>query len=136
MVTIDIVYQGSLRCVSQHGPSKNSVVTDAPVDNNGKGESFSPTDLLATALGTCMLTIMGIVAKRLNADLTGTAVRVEKHMITAPQRKIGRLVVAFTMPRALSREHRAAIEPCVHTCPVALSIHPDIVVDVSFTYPD
>src|ERR1051325_1699972 len=82
MVQIDITYQGQLRCQSTHQPSGTKVLTDAPVDNMGKGESFSPTDMVATALGTCMLTTMGIVAQRKNIDISGSTVSVTKEMVT------------------------------------------------------
>lgn len=136
MVAFDIVYQGKLRCQAVHGPSGTTLITDAPVDNHGRGESFSPTDLIATGLGTCMATVMGIVAKRDAIPFDDARVRVEKHMTAAPPRRIARLVVAFTMPAGLSTEQRAKLEKAAHTCPVALSIHPDIAVELTFAYPD
>src|SRR6185436_4689645 len=95
-VEIDIVYQGQLRSVATHGPSRAKLTTDAPVDNHGKGESFSPTDLVATALGTCVMTVMGIVAERNQLDLAGTKVHVVKEMIQQPVRRIGALRVTVT----------------------------------------
>jgi putative redox protein len=136
MVPIAIVYQGKLRCQAQHGPSKVQLITDAPVDNHGRGESFSPTDLVATGLGVCMATILGIVAERDKIAIDGLKVNVEKHMTTTPPRKIAKIVVAFSMPRGLTADQRKILERAAHTCPVALSLHPEIVQDVSFTYPD
>lgn len=136
MVQIDIVYQGRLRTQATHGPSKTTVVTDAPVDNHGRGESFSPTDLVATALGSCMLTIMGIVAERRGLDLSGTRVVVEKHMVTDPVRRIGRLPVTITLNRDCSAEERKLLEAAALTCPVHKSLHPDIDKPVTFVYPN
>ncbi|MCC7172286.1 MAG: OsmC family protein [Planctomycetes bacterium] len=136
MVQIDIVYQGRLRTEATHGPSKTTVVTDAPVDNHGRGESFSPTDLVATALGSCMLTIMGIVAERRGLDLSGTRVVVEKHMVSDPVRRIGRLPVKITLNRACNAEERKLLEAAALTCPVHKSLHPDIDKPVTFVYPN
>ena len=93
MVAINIVYQGQLHCEATHAPSGATLETDAPKDNHGKGESFSPTDLVATALGSCMLTVMGITARMLDIDLTGARVQVEKEMVASPIRRIGKLTV-------------------------------------------
>src|SRR5271168_3260654 len=98
MVEIAIVYKGELRCVATHQPSNTALMTDAPKDNHGKGESFSPTDLVATALGTCMLTIMGIAAQTMQVDLTGTKVVVHKEMVAQPTRRIGKLTVKIDVP--------------------------------------
>ena len=135
MVQIDVVYQGHLRTQATHGPSRTTVVTDAPVDNHGRGESFSPTDLVATALGSCMLTIMGIVAERRGLDLSGTRVVVEKHMVTDPVRRIGRLPVTITLNRDFGAEERKLFETAALTCPVHKSLHPDIDKPVRFVYP-
>src|SRR6185436_20829407 len=91
MIQITIDYLGELRCHATHGPSQNTFITDAPVDNHGRGESFSPTDLVATALGTCMATVMGIFAERHGIDLKGMSVTVKKEMVQTPVRRIGRL---------------------------------------------
>jgi putative redox protein len=98
----------------------------------GQGESFSPTDLVATALGTCMLTIMGIVAKRHGIELEGTTVSVRKEMVTAPARRIGRLIVDIRVPHAVASEQRSLLENAAHTCPVHKSLHPDIETPVTF----
>ena len=136
MVQIDATYEGDLRCSAVHGPSGTQLRTDAPVDNQGKGELFSPTDLLATALGTCMLTIMGIVARRDGLAIEGTTVRVTKEMTAQPPRRIARLSVTFNLPAPLTAGQRQKLEAAAHTCPVHKSIHPDIEVPVVFNYPE
>jgi putative redox protein len=132
MVKIEIAYQGQLRCEAVHGPSGTKLSTDAPKDNHGKGESFSPTDLVATALGTCMLTVMGIVAQRHNISLEGATVTVVKDMATAPARRIGRLTVDIRVPGKLDEEQRKLLENAAHTCPVHKSLHPEIEIPVAF----
>lgn len=132
MVKIDIAYQGQLRCEAVHGPSGTKLATDAPKDNHGKGESFSPTDLVATALGSCMLTIMGIVAQRHNISLEGATVSVVKEMAASPARRIGRLAVDIHVPGSLDDEQRKLLEHAAHTCPVHKSLHPEIDIPVSF----
>ena len=132
MVEIEIAYEGRLRCRAVHGPSGAVLATDAPKDNMGQGESFSPTDLVATALGTCMLTIMGIVAQRHGIDLEGTTVTVGKEMVATPTRRIGRLTVDIRVPRAVSPEQQLLLENAAHTCPVHKSLHPDIETPVTF----
>ena len=134
MVEIQIAYLGELRCQATHGPSGVKLVTDAPVDNMGKGESFSPTDLVATALGSCMLTIMGIVAQRHKLDLSGTRVKVTKEMATTPVRRIGRLPVEIHVPGEISAEDRQRLEQAAYTCPVHKSLHPDIDSPVVFKW--
>lgn len=134
MVEISIAYQGSLRCVAKHGPSASTLTTDAPVDNQGKGEAFSPTDLVATALGTCILTIMGIVAQRRGLAIEGTAVTVKKEMVAQPIRRIGRLTVDIRVPTVLSAEDQERMQHAARTCPVHQSLHPDVQVIVNFHY--
>lgn len=135
-VRIEIVYQGELRCLSTHVPSSTALSTDAPVDNQGKGASFSPTDLAAAALGTCMATTMGIVAQRNGWDIDGIAIRIDKHMTAQAPRRIARLDAAFTIPAAvavaLDAQARRDLENAAHTCPVALSLHPDVRLDLHF----
>ena len=133
MVRIDVVYEGELHASSVHAPSKVALATDAPVDNQGRGESFSPTDLLATSLATCMLTTMGIVAQREGWTIDGATASVEKHMGAEP-RRVARLVVGLEMPGGLSSEARTVLENTAHTCPVAKSIHPDLQLDLSFDW--
>jgi putative redox protein len=137
-VEIDIAYEGQLRCRATHGPSQTQLTTDAPVDNHGKGESFSPTDLVATALGTCMTTLMGIIAERNKLDITGTTVHVLKEMIQEPVRRIGVLRVAIRVPAdkaaRLTVEDRKKLETAALHCPVHKSLHPDIQTPIEFRY--
>jgi len=137
-VEINVVYEGQLHCTAKHGPSGTTLTTDAPKDNMGKGESFSPTDLVATALATCVITTMGIVAQRNNLELAGSRVHVEKHMITEPIRRIGRLPVTITVPKAqatkLSATDRQKLENAAKHCPVHASLHPDIDAPLRFVY--
>lgn len=132
MVRIEIDYQGDLHTSAHHGPSGARLETDAPKDNEGRGESFSPTDLLATALGTCMLTLMGIVARRHDWKLEGSKVSVEKHMVVDPVRRVGRLDVVFEMTAGIPEDARAVLERTAHTCPVHKSLHPDTEVNSTF----
>ena len=134
MVQIQIRYEGDLRCHATHGPSGTALSTDAPVDNQGKGESFSPTDLVATALGTCMLTIMGIVARRHGWDLSEATVEVEKGMVATPIRRIGSLKVVIRVPAELDEAAQKALELAAHTCPVHRSLHPDVQIPVEFRF--
>ena len=118
-------YLGDLRVECEHLASGTKIITDAPVDNQGKGEAFSPTDLCATALGACAMTIMGIWAKKNNVDIVGATVEVTKHMSAAP-RRIGKVEVIFNMPaKGYSDEQKQAMMAAVDTCPVRLSLHPD-----------
>jgi putative redox protein len=134
MVTITMHYAGDLRTQATHGPSKTVLITDAPVDNQGKGASFSPTDLVATALGTCMLTTMGIVAKRHGWKIEGASATVEKHMVADPERRIGKLVVTLRMPAGLGEKERTILERTAHTCPVHKSLDPRVEVPVTFEW--
>ncbi|MCD0462808.1 OsmC family protein [Roseiconus lacunae] len=135
-VEIHAVYSGSLGCKATHGPSRRELETDAPVDNGGKGESFSPTDLVATALGTCILTILGLVSERHDLDLTGTEVRVTKEMIQKPVRRIGALRCVVAIPAGLVEEPamRTRLETAARHCPVHQSLHPDIDAPIEFLY--
>src|SRR5579875_1746062 len=134
MVCIEIKYEGDLHCQAVHGPSGTALTTDAPRDNQGRGESFSPTDLVATALGSCMLTVMGIAARTLGVDITGASASVEKHMATSGVRRIARLVVVIHMPPGISTENREKLERAAHTCPVHQSLHPEVEISVSFVW--
>jgi putative redox protein len=129
-VKIDITYEGDLRCRAVHGPSGRVVETDAPVDNHGRGESFSPTDLLATSLGACMMTIMGIVAQRNEIELKGTKVEVIKEMVQQPVRRIGALRVTITIPGGSQTRLRNAAQQC----PVHQSVHPEIEIPIEWVY--
>lgn len=126
MVKIDVEYTGALRCRAVHGPSSASLTTDAPRDNHGKGEAFSPTDTLATALGTCMLTVMGIACNNAGWILDGARATVEKHMTTEPPRRVARLVVRVTIPSersaVLDEAARKELERTAENCPVRLSL--------------
>ncbi len=133
MVEIDVVYEGGLRTACAHGPSGTRLHTDAPVDNRGRGESFSPTDLLATALASCMVTTMGIRAEDEGWPFAATRARVEKHMAAGPRRVV-KLVVDLEMPGALDAAARETLEAIAWACPVKQSIHPDIELDVRFAY--
>jgi putative redox protein len=134
MVDIQIEYQGDLHCKATHGPSGAELTTDAPRDNQGRGESFSPTDLVATALGTCMLTIMGIAARTLNIDIAGATAAVEKEMTATPPRRIQRLAVRIHVPHAPSPADREKLERAARACPVHKSLHPDVQIPIEFTW--
>ncbi|HYC00805.1 MAG TPA: OsmC family protein [Candidatus Limnocylindrales bacterium] len=134
MVRIEVEYKGDLHCEARHAPSGTELETDAPVDNQGRGESFSPTDLVATALGTCMATIMGIVARKNGWNIEGTRMTLDKEMTAAAPRRIQRIAVQIEVPAALEDEARRALEQAAHTCPVRLSILPAIDVPVTFRW--
>jgi uncharacterized OsmC-like protein len=135
-MTSSIVYEGDLRTVGTHLKSGTILETDAPVDNQGKGERFSPTDLVATALGNCMMTIMGIKARDMQVDLKGTRIDVEKIMKADP-RRISGINLTFSFPEGFTADdkQRTILERAANTCPVMYSIHPDIEVQVSFNWP-
>ena len=137
-VDIDIVYEGSLACRAAHRPSGTALVTDAPVDNGGRGAAFSPTDLVATALGSCILTTMAIVAGRHGLDIAGARAHVVKEMVTQPVRRIGALRTTVTFPRDkaadLSPESRRRLEAAGRHCPVHGSLHPDVEAPIEFVY--
>ena len=137
-VEINITYEGGLICTATHGPSRKTLTTDAPVDNGGKGAAFSPTDLVATALGTCMATIMGLVAKRSNLNIDGLQVHVTKEMTADPVRRIGSLRTRLVFPqgRPISAADRAKLEAAAEACPVRQSLHPDVKLPFEFVYPD
>jgi putative redox protein len=134
MVAIQLEYQGELHCKAVHGPSGTELATDAPKDNQGRGESFSPTDLVATALGSCMLTIMGIQARTLEIDIAGSTATVEKEMTATPPRRIASLKVKIHVPHAISAENRQKLERAAHTCPVHKSLHPDVQMPIEFVW--
>lgn len=134
MVEIQIRYEGGLRTRAVHGPSQGTLVTDAPLDNHGQGQSFSPTDLVATALGSCMLTVMGIVAERHGWNIDGSQVRVQKVMVNEPVRRIGKLVVELRMAGQHDERARATLERTAHTCPVHQSLLPAIEIPVTFLW--
>lgn len=131
MVTIHLTYTGDLRTNAIHGPSGTAIQTDAPTDNQGKGEFFSPTDLCATALGSCVITTLGIKALQKGWDLTGSTVTVEKIMSTDTPRRIGRLNVDVNIPDRFSDQDKKHMVNIAHACPVHRSLHPDIHLNVN-----
>jgi putative redox protein len=134
MVTVESKYLGDLRVSSKHLQSGVEIQTDAPVDNQGKGESFSPTDLLCTALASCMMTIMGIEAKRLNIELKGTTIKTTKFMNLKP-RKVSRIKIEIYVPSPnISKEHQNILKEAAINCPVALSLHPELIQDINFFF--
>lgn len=135
MVTIKTEYLGELRTRATHVRSGNALITDAPVDNQGKGEAFSPSDLLATALSSCMLTIMGIAASRKGLSIEGTSVETTKTMVSDP-RRVGKLEVHVVFPAnmEISIQDRQVLERAAKTCPVFYSLHPEIEKLISFTW--
>jgi uncharacterized OsmC-like protein len=134
MVTITATYDGGLRCSAQHGPSGTTLITDAPVDNHGKGESFSPTDLLATATATCMMTVMGIAAERHGVELKGTTVKIGKEMSLDLPRRIVALRSVMTIPLSSDHPQRALLEGAAKACPVKQSLAPEIDTTVEFRW--
>lgn len=132
MKTSSVEYIGDLRTTSVHLRSGNTIVTDAPPDNNGKGEAFSPTDLLSTSLGCCMLTIMGIVARRHELDITGTQADITKIMAENP-RRVTEIVVEMRLPKNnFTEKDKQLLENAALACPVAKSLHPDLKQTVTF----
>jgi putative redox protein len=134
-MTSSIVYKGQLRTAATHLQSGTAIETDAPTDNQGKGERFSPTDLLATSLGSCMMTIMGIKARDMNIDLSGVQLDIQKHMKSDP-RRVGGVDVTFNFPGGLNldEKQKTILQNAALTCPVAKSIHPDIEQNVVFNW--
>lgn len=134
MVEIHVDYEGELHCNALHLPSGNRLVTDAPVDNNGRGEAFSPTDLVATALGACMATVIGIVARRKEIPVEGMKIAVRKFMSEDLPRRIARLELDLDMPLPGDHPDRALLESTARGCPVHQSIHPDIEVVMNWKW--
>jgi putative redox protein len=133
MVAINIEYQGNLHCRATHGPSGVELITDAPADNMGKGESFSPTDLVATALGTCILTVMGAKAQSMGIDIAGTTVTVEKEMASGP-RRIGRLATTVQIHHHIADRDKKVLEATAFTCPVHKSMSSEIDMPITFSW--
>ena len=134
-MTSHVVYDGNLRTFGTHKASGTMIETDAPVDNQGKGERFSPSDLVATALGSCMMTIMGIKARDMELDLKGMKIEVQKMMKPDP-RRISGINLTFSFPDGLqlTEKQQRILENAAHTCPVIYSIHPDIDVQIAFNW--
>ena len=135
METVKTTYIGSLRTEATHVQSSTTITTDAPTDNNGKGEFFSSTDLLATSLGSCMLTIMGLSAKTHGFNIDGTTAKTTKIMGTNP-RRIVEIVIELTFPNNYSEKEKKILSLCASECPVANSLHPDLKQTVTFNYPE
>jgi len=134
MPTIKTIYQGDLRTHITHVASGQNVVTDAPIDNQGKGEAISPTDMLSASLGSCMLSIIGIAARTHGFNIDGVEVFITKHMASNP-RKVSKIEVSFNnFPQKYSELEKNIIEKAARTCPVALSLHPELKQEVSFNY--
>ncbi|MDP4213671.1 MAG: OsmC family protein [Bacteroidota bacterium] len=135
-MTSTVIYEGELRTVARHLASGSTIETDAPLDNRGKGEKFSPTDLVATALGSCMLTIMGMKARDMQVDLKDTRIEIQKLMKADP-RRIGGIQLNFHFPDSLqiTEKDRLILERAGNTCPVRYSIHPDIEVLIHYNWP-
>jgi uncharacterized OsmC-like protein len=134
MVNMSAVYEGDFHCTLTHGPSGSTIGTDAPKDNMGKGESFSPTDLVGAALAGCVLTTMAIVAKRDGVELKGARAEVGKEMTAQPARRIGALPLRIFLSASLPAEYRKKLENAAHACPVHKSLHPDVSAPMTFVY--
>lgn len=132
--TINTLYIGELRTEVTHVKSGNTIITDAPLDNKGKGEAFSPTDLLATSLGSCMITIMGIAAREHGFNIDGTRAKIWKIMASDP-RRVGEVRIELNFPRHdYTEKEKKIIERSAFTCPVYLSLHPDLKKTITFEY--
>lgn len=132
-MTTSVTYLGNLRTSSVHLQSGSTMLTDAPTDNNGKGEAFSPTDTVANALATCMFTIMAIKCNTMDVELTGSTAAVTKVMAEGP-RRIAKIKIVFDMTCEADEKTRTILEKIAFTCPVHLSLHPDIIRDVTFNW--
>jgi len=133
MSTSKVIYQGDLRTSSTHLQSGSTVLTDAPTDNHGRGEAFSPTDMVANSLATCMFSIMGIKARSMEIDLNDSSAEVTKIMQAEP-RKISEIIVTFEMKISIDEKSKMILERAAMTCPVFLSLHPDIKKTVTFNW--
>lgn len=134
MVEINTTYEGGLHCKAVHKPSGVVLETDAPLDNKGKGESFSPTDLLATSLAVCYLTTMGIAADAEGVDMSGTTCRIEKHMSADKPRRVIKLNGEVIFEKNIPEDKKSVIEHAGVHCPVSKSVHPDIEISLKFIY--
>lgn len=133
MSTSKVVYKGDLRTESTHLQSGTVILTDAPTDNHGRGEAFSPTDMVANSLATCMFSIMGIKAKQMDIDLVDSTADVTKVMQAEP-RKISEIIVTFEMKANVDEKSKTILERAAMTCPVFLSLHPDIKKTITFNW--
>ena len=134
MVKMTATYSGGLHCNLIHEPSKSTIETDAPKDNMGKGERFSPTDLVGAALASCILTTMAIVAERDGVPIAGARAEAVKEMVTQPTRRIGSLSVRVTIPASVPADYRKKLETVAQHCPVHKSLHPDVSMPITFVY--
>jgi len=132
-MTAKVIYTAALRCEATHLRSGNEIITDAPVDNNGKGMAFSPTDLVATALANCMLTVMGILADRRDISIDGTTASLVKTMASDP-RRIAQVDIVINFPQTYLEKDREILERTARNCPVARSLHSDIIQNIEFNY--
>ncbi len=132
--TVTTIYTGDLRTEATHVRSGNKLITDAPVDNQGKGEFFSPTDLVAVAFGSCMTTIMGMAARTHGFDIDGATLEITKIMTTEGPRRISEIIVDLRFPRDYPDKVKTILEHITRTCPVALSLHPDLKQTVRLHY--
>ena len=133
MSKANIIYKNNLRTEAEHIASAQKIITDAPIDNNGKGEAFSPTDLVATALGSCMITIMAIAAEKNGIDISGTNASVKKEMSSNP-RRISEIIVDINMGKNIDKKDRNRLEKAALACPVHKSLHPDMAKKIQFHY--
>lgn len=136
MATVHIEYKGNLRTQATHLQSNTIIETDAPLDNHGKGEKFSPTDLVASSLGSCMMTFMGIAAERYQIDLTGMTCEVTKIMSQVPPRRIAEIIITFQFPKNLNigEKEKSIIERSTYSCAVGKSLHPDLKQTITFDW--
>lgn len=132
-MTSIVTYKGNLRTECKHIKSGNTFITDAPIDNNGKGEAFSPTDTVATGLASCMLTVMGIKAEQMDIELKGASADITKTMAANP-RRISGIKVVLTLPQFIDEKSRKILEHTANTCPVHQSLHPDIDKEIIFNW--
>lgn len=132
-MTSKVTYTGELRTICEHVRSGDSFITDAPLDNNGLGQAFSPTDTIATGLASCMLTMMGIKARSLNDDLINATAEVTKHMAAGP-RRISKIEVVLSLPSSISVKNRKILVNTANTCPVLYSLHPNIEKEISINW--
>ena len=133
MSKANLIYKNNLRTEAEHIASGEKIITDAPIDNNGKGEAFSPTDLVATALGSCMITIMAISAEKHGIDISGTHVSVKKEMGSNP-RRISEIAIDINMDKNIEKKDRKRLEKAALACPVHKSLHPDLKKKIQFIY--
>lgn len=131
---IELIYEGDLRTLAIHSQNGSKLSTDAPKDNQGKGELFSPTDLVTVAAASCALTLMGIEARRLGVELQGLSAQADKTMVTKPLRKIGRISIRIVCKSRFDDAVRQKLEKAAKTCPVHESLHPDLELDMTFEW--